>query len=197
MLKASYQNSFRTNQLHFMNSVRIFPDRYSCAIDSFLELWLNKLALLPNISNGNENMFFELLAFAKVQYDKIINRGPLIAGSEMALAHVREQVWEYLREKCPSLRAMDCNAQFSEIFTRQTFGYLSSSQKAALLSTFNHKANCSRCGLMSEVVIEVFLHYMTRLEPAGGTYWPELLVENSKSNQINCSRCNQFIGQNF
>jgi len=58
----------------------------------------------------------------------------MMVNRELALSNVRECAWEYLRHRCPSLKAIDCEAQFSEIFTRQVFGYLSALQKAALIS---------------------------------------------------------------
>ena len=43
-------------------------------------------------------------------------------------------IWEFLREICPSFTSMNCDTQFSDIFTRKVFGYFNTAQKTDLVS---------------------------------------------------------------
>ena len=40
------------------------------------------------------------------------------------LEEIKEPLWAYLRQQCPSFLERDCNARFSQIFEEKTFGKL-------------------------------------------------------------------------
>ena len=56
---------------------------------------------------------------------------------------------------------MNCEAQFSEIFTRRVFGFLNAAQKETLVSQFINTGFCQRCDSVFSNTTEVFLHYLT------------------------------------
>lgn len=186
MFKISHLAVSTIREVHFMNSVRLYPGKYSCAIDSFLEIWFNKLAY-TNLALHDSNEFFALLRLAKAQYDEIKNSNSCT--SETSLVSVRELVWEYLRLKCPSMRPMDCNAVFSEIFQRQVFGYLTENQKDVVVSKFFPSGVCSKCHVETESTVEVLLHYIGNKDQ---NYWPRSIIENKDHKYINCQRCNHL-----
>ena len=45
---------------------------------------------------------------------------------------IREPVWSYIIDVCSSFSARDCNACFSQIFEKKTFGYLNEEEENQL-----------------------------------------------------------------
>ena len=45
------------------------------------------------------------------------------------LREIRKPVWSYIIDVCSSFSARDCNARFSQIFEKRTFGYLNCNQE--------------------------------------------------------------------
>ena len=45
------------------------------------------------------------------------------------LREIREPVWSYIIDVCSSFSARDCNARFSQIFEKRTFGYLNCNEE--------------------------------------------------------------------
>ena len=84
-------------------------------------------------------------------YEDLVNHE--LGGSSSSLTAMRESVWSFLRVLCPSFRAMDCNAQFSQIFSRQVFGFLNNEQKHKFLSAFNLIGHCEFCSHETTVTL--------------------------------------------
>ena len=55
-------NHVTCSKLHFLNTVRHFPEKYSCAIDSFLEGWIACIGNLQAVHNNNYNEFFNRMS---------------------------------------------------------------------------------------------------------------------------------------
>ena len=107
---------------HFMNSILSVPNMYSCAVDTFLEV--SSHLFLPYLSTLTvRNEFTELLLNTCARYIES-------QGNDTLLRELREPIWIYLQQHCPSFLARDCtcNACFSRPFQERTFGDLSSEE---------------------------------------------------------------------
>ena len=96
----------RIRKLHFINSVRDRQGKYSCAIDCFLELWVNVLGRIPCLSRGG-NEFLNRLRYLIREYDELLQID--WHSDQTRLKTAREVVWEILREKSPP---SFCNSLF-------------------------------------------------------------------------------------
>lgn len=106
---------------HFMNSVFVNPGIYSCAVDTFLEISTH--LFLPYLSNLRiRNEFTDLLFNVCSHYMSSKEDSSL-------LREIREPVWSYIIGLCSSFAARDCNACFSQIFEKRTFGYLNDEEE--------------------------------------------------------------------
>ena len=114
---------------HFMNRVSTQSGQLSCPIDCFLELWHHIFRHV--FTEISYNQVFFLANQMSAYYEFVLKCNP----SESDLQNVREPVWDYLRQKYPSFMAMDCNAQFSDMFTLNVFSNLTSSEKSKIIST--------------------------------------------------------------
>lgn len=87
------------------------PNKYSCAVDCFLELWVNILGNIKPIRRG-----FNKISSIVNEYSRVM---AICSGvSAFSIFPVHEIIWSYLREKCPTLMAIDCNAVFIEMFAK-------------------------------------------------------------------------------
>ena len=50
------------------------------------------------------------------------------------LTGIREPVWSYIIDVCSSFSARDCNACFSQIFEKRTFGYLNEEEESLFMT---------------------------------------------------------------
>ena len=100
------------------------------------------------------------LSLLVTEFDNVSVSEGLERGASL-IATSRERIWSFLRNLCPSLRPMDCDAQFSEIFTRRIFGHLSNEHKQAIVSTFKLSGTCGRCILPTSTEVDVFVHYLS------------------------------------
>ena len=57
---------------------------------------------------------------------------------ELLLSQVREPLWNFICEKCPSFVARDCNTQFSEIFQERVFSDLNDLEKSLFVTNYNY-----------------------------------------------------------
>ena len=118
---------------HFMNSVRRTAGTFSCAIDCFLELWHHVSD--ENFCEMSNNQLIFLGNQVSQYYIHILHfLGPR---SENDFHSIQEPVWDYLRDKCPSLAPMDCNAQFSEIFSANVFCNILDFESSKLISVYS------------------------------------------------------------
>ena len=109
------------NRIHCINSLHYEPRKYSCAVDTFLEICHS--VMFPLLSNVQMSNFWDLLCFAMNQYNKLIcsNTDGFTPATMLSLSNIRELVWESIRFLCPSFNQMDDNAQFSQISEVKNF----------------------------------------------------------------------------
>jgi len=82
------------------------------------------------------------------EYDRVIASSH---ASSFSLVSVREIIWSHLREVCPSLRPMNCDAVFG----------LNDTQKSYLLSFRNMASTCRNCLRHTEFTSEVIIFFLT------------------------------------
>ena len=113
-----------------MNSILSVPNMYSFAVDTFLEV--SSHLFLPYLSTlTGRNEFTELLVNTCPRYIES-------QGNDRLLREIREPLWVYLQQHCPSFLARDCIACFSQIFEERTFGDISSEE----MNIFFISENC-------------------------------------------------------
>ena len=110
-------------------------------------------------------------------------------------SELREQVWSVVRSECNSFRAMDCNAQFSEIFTLNFLKDLYGPQKSSLVSTFTAFALCNSCNNYVSSNSDIFVHYVTAMDlirhSLQGNDWYKLVLRNNEILTVSCNACRQ------
>ena len=98
----------------------------------------------------------------------------------------------YIIEKCPSFRAKDCNAEFSQIFQESVFNFQNDFERAMFLSTYQFNQLCTNCDHQCVGSVDVFLQYFSWEGDVNDVIvqWPELLFsENLFVNKIICQLC--------
>lgn len=161
---------------HFMNSALSIPRTFSCALDSFLEI-ASCLFLphLPNLTVRNE--FTELLFNTCSRYIESRENSKLFE-------EIKEPLWAYLGQQCPSFLARDCNACFSQIFEERTFGKLTSDEKSIFSSLTTFQSFCETC--QKDVVLNssILVNFVTRcaLQKCELNYnsWPQFVLTNKR-----------------
>ena len=104
-----------------MNSAFVNPGIYSCAVDASLEISTH--LVLPYLSRIRiRNEFTDLLFNICSHYTSSREDSSL-------LREIREPVWSYMIVLCSSFAATDCNACFSQIFEKRTFGCLNEEEE--------------------------------------------------------------------
>ena len=150
-----------------MNSVFVNPGIYSCAVDAFLEISTH--LFLPYLSNlHNRNGFTDLLFNVCSHYISSREDSPL-------LREIREPVWSYIIDLCSSFAARDCNACFSQIFEKRTFGYLNEEEER----TFD--SFCRSCSssvtLNSSILLTVVTAYGLNQLGLDNNMWPIFVTQ--------------------
>ena len=76
---------------------------------------------------------------------------------------IREPVWSYIIDVCISFSARDCNACFSRIFEKRTFGYLNEEEEGLFMTLRTFDSFCSSCSnfvtLNSSILLTVVTTY--------------------------------------
>ena len=144
---------------HFINSVFVNPGIYSCAVDAFLEIFTH--LFLPYLSNlRTRNGFTDLLFNVYSHYMSSREDSSL-------LREIRETVWSYIINLCSSFAARDCNACFSQIFEKRTFGYLNEEEESLFMTQRTFDSFCRSCSssvtLNSSILLTVVTAYATWL----------------------------------
>ena len=121
---------------HFMNYCLTHPEKFSCAVDCFLEL--NYAIFKDLIGHIERNEFFEILNEACFQLENSY-------ASEIDMAAIREPVWAYLRQHCNSFATMSDHAVFSDIFTLNTVGVMTQELKRLFLIQQTDQSICTSC----------------------------------------------------
>ena len=160
---------------HFTNSVFVNPGIYSCAVDAFLEISTH--LFLPYLSNLRiRNEFTDLLFNVCSHYMSPREDSSL-------LSEIREPVWSYIINLCSSFMARDCNACFSQIFEKRTFGYLNEEEESLFMTLRTFDSFCSSCSnfvtLNSSIILTVVTAY--GLNKSGldtcNNIWPLFVTE--------------------
>ena len=179
-----------TQKPHFMNAVRNMPEKFSCAVDSFLEMWLRVIHFHTR-HDRNGCRFISLLKNVAEQYENLTEEGPPVFNTD--LHRLREIVWSFLRIHCTSFAMMDCSAQFSEIFRISVFENMSLNQKESFLSQHTLSSYCDHCCKRVDVHSEIFLNYLSVYDFSKFNLsfidWPKLLIKNNCSESIQCCNC--------
>ena len=113
-----------------MNSVFVNPGIDSCAVDDFLEISTHLFPPFKSTRNDFTDLLFNVCSHYVFERRQFI-----IEGNTRALGCI----WSYIIDVCSSISARDCNACFSQIFGKRTFGYLNEEEESLLrtLRTFD------------------------------------------------------------
>ena len=170
---------------HFMNSVFVNPGIYSCAVDAFLEISTH--LFLPYLSNlRTRNGFTDLLFNVCSHYISSREDSPL-------LREIREPVWSYIIDLCSSFAARDCNAYFSRIFAKRTFGYLNEEEENLFMTQRTFDSFCRSCSssvtLNSSILLTVVTAYGLNQLGLDNNMWPIFVTQmHTNPGRLNCFR---------
>lgn len=117
---------------HFRNYCLTNVGKFSCAVDCFLELCY--FVFRNHLQNITCNDFFQVISEA-------CNQRAIVGAVDV----VREPIWSLIRGRCPSFSSMTANAVFSDIFTMQAFGDLTSDLKSLFLIQQCNQTCCTLC----------------------------------------------------
>ena len=157
------------HNIHFRNSVLSQPNRFSCAVDTFLEI--SRYVIFPYLralSTPIESPFCAMVCNSMNNFHEFLTRLHLLNQSEkkLYLAEIRELIWSLLRQKCPSFSLMNCDAQFTQIFQESIFSDMSEDEKSVFLSSYCNDGTCPTpgCGHAIRKQVKVFVHYVSQIE---------------------------------
>ena len=109
---------------------------------------------------------------------------------EVNLQTIRQPVWEFISQKCPSFANRDCNAQFSEIFSSCIFSFLTQEEKAIFMTRYNLKAFCNVCNVYFNIDSPAMVNYISAHDLENLTDlndWPNLLDPLTRNKYLQCS----------
>ena len=118
----------------------------------------------------------------------------IIMSSSSLLSKIREPVWSYIINLCSTFTARDCNACFSQIFEKRTFGYLNKEEESLFMTLRTFDSFCSSCSnfvtLNSSILLTVVTVY--GLNQSGlDNIWPLIVTEmHTNPGRLNCTSCN-------
>ena len=97
---------------------------------------------------------------------------------ELNLEAVRQPVWDFLVQNCPSFVNRDCDAEFSEIFSSCLFNLFIAEENVLFETRYTLKAFCNDCNLGFSVESPTMVNYVAdvdleNLENVND--WPTLL----------------------
>ena len=171
---------------HFMNTILSVPNMYSCAVDTFLEV--SSHLFLPYLSTLTvRNEFTELLLNTCARYIES-------QGNDRLLRELREPIWIYLQQHCPSFLARDSNACFSQIFEERTFGDLSSEEMNIFSSQRIFESFCKTCHDNVAFKSSLLVNYVTRSAlqkcQLHHNSWPHFIsTTQTEPGKLNCPNC--------
>lgn len=173
------------NRTHFMNYCLTHPGRFSCAVDSFLELAF--AIFRDSLQHIERNEFFQTLFEACVHLQS--------CNVETDMTLIREPVWAYLRQHCNSFATMSADAVFSDIFTLNTVGIMTRQLESLFLIQQRNQSFCSLCN--NEIIknTSIFVLYIT-FQNLGHSlfenYVSEAILPSSRA--LYCDSCQQHSG---
>ena len=120
-----------------MNSVFVNPGIYSRAVDAFLEISTHLfLPYLSSLRIGND--FTDLLFNVCSHYMSLREDSSL-------LREIREPLWSCIIDVCSSFSDRDCNACFTQIFEKRTWGYLNGEEESLFMTLRTFDYFCGSC----------------------------------------------------
>ena len=107
------------------------------------------------------------------------------------LREVREPVWSYL---CSSFAARDCNACFSQIFEKRTFGYLNEEEENLFMTQRTFDSFCRSCSssvtLNSSILLTVVTAYGLNQLGLDNNMWPIFVTQmHTNPGRLNYTNC--------
>ena len=197
----------RLNSFFLQNTIKTMPGIYSCAIDSFIEMFYRCIypqVMRSSLSQNDMSRFLDLIMNACEHYQHLESR---YQSSEMSLPHteltinVRNPIWDYVIANCSSFRNRDCNAQFSQIFQENVFNFSNDLDRALFVSSYQYNEYCSQCESQSEGTVFGFIQYVSPINLNNnfdimniGTNWPEMLLsQNLFVQNVNCHVCRSSL----
>lgn len=188
-------------ELHLPNSVRSSPGTYSCAIDSFIDLFYHSLFGLLDRTYVNSPLLISLLDVCdKYKQLKTLHKDRIYKESELkdlVSNEVRNPIWSRIIDHCPSFRARDCHAEFSQIFQEPVFDFRNDLERIMFCSTYNFNQICINCGRHCIDSVSTFLQYFSWNETINDAVineWPDLLFSsNLLVQEIVCQTCQTKI----
>ena len=133
------------------------------------------------------NEFTELLLKACSRYIESPENSRL-------LEEIKEPLWAYLRQQCPSFWARYCNACSSQIFEEKTFGKLTPDEMNIFSSLRTFQSFCETC--QKDVVLSssILVNFVIRsaLQKCGLNYnsWPQFVSAiQTQRGKLNCPDC--------
>ena len=100
------------------------------------------------------------------------------------LKEIKEPLWAHLRQQCPCFFPRDCNACFSQIFEKRTFGKLTPDEMNIFLFLRTFQLFCETC--QKDVVLNssILVNFVTRsaLQKCELNYnsWPQFVLTNKR-----------------
>ena len=91
----------------------------------------------------------------------ILYQSHVLRESSCDMNQVREPVWAWLREHCPSFTTMSADAVFSDIFRINTVGDMTDELKSLFLIDQRNLSTCSLCNNLIERHTNIFVLYIT------------------------------------
>jgi len=91
--------------------------------------------------------FFALIYDLITRYRCILNAGEPVNVSEVEynLAAIRQPVWGYVVQKCPTFVNRNCDASFTEIFENTIFDSVFEEEKNLFQTCYTLIGNCKNC----------------------------------------------------
>lgn len=183
---ASSTTSPNTVPRHFINYCFKHPGKFSCAVDCFLEL--SCVIFVDSLQNVNRNPFFEILYHACL----LLQNSHVHTDLEL----LREPVWAWLRQHCPSFTDMSANAVFSDIFRLTTVGQMNMELKSLFLIQQTNQSFCCTCTHPITKCTSVFVLYMTSRNLSRHNKFEfsvsEAILPNSTT--LYCDLCQTYSG---
>ena len=144
---SSTTSVFTTVPRHFINCFK-HPGKFSCAVDCFLEL--SCVIFVDSLRNISRNPFLEILYHACL----LLQNSNVHTDLEL----LREPVWAWLRQHCPSFTDMSANAVFSDIFRLSTVGQMNMELKSLFLIQQTNQSFCCTCNHPITKCTSVFVY---------------------------------------
>ena len=147
------------------------PRTFSCTLDSFLEIASCPfLSHLSTLTVRNEFTEFRFKGCSRYIEPSVNSR---------LFEEIKEPLWAYLRQQCPSFLARDCNACSRQIFEEKPFGKLTPDEMNILSSLRTFQSFCET--YQKDVVLNssILVNCVTRsaLQKLGMNYnsWPQFV----------------------